>query len=70
MTVRRLLLVDANPAGITNATWWFQLGARALAVEALKLFQQHKISDLFATDGRGRPVGYIDVQDLPKLKML
>jgi arabinose-5-phosphate isomerase len=42
----------------------------ALAVEALKLFQQFKISDLFAVDGRGRPVGYIDVQDLPKLKIL
>jgi arabinose-5-phosphate isomerase len=42
----------------------------ALAVEALKLFQQFKISDLFAVDARGRPVGYIDVQDLPKLKIL
>ena len=41
-----------------------------LAVEALKLFQQHKISDLFALDAQGRPVGYIDVQDLPKLKIL
>lgn len=42
----------------------------ALAVEALKLFQQFKISDLFALDAKGRPVGYIDVQDLPKMKML
>ncbi|HYC69941.1 MAG TPA: KpsF/GutQ family sugar-phosphate isomerase [Opitutaceae bacterium] len=46
------------------------IAADALAVEALKLFQQFKISDLFALDARGRPVGYIDVQDLPKLKML
>lgn len=44
--------------------------ADALAVEALKLFQQFKISDLFALDAKGRPVGYIDVQDLPKLKIL
>lgn len=44
--------------------------AGALAVEALKLFQQYKISDLFAVDMRGRPAGYIDVQDLPKLKIL
>lgn len=44
--------------------------ADALAVEALKLFQQFKISDLFALDADGRPVGYIDVQDLPKLKIL
>lgn len=42
----------------------------ALAVEALKIFQQFKISDLFALDADGRPAGYIDVQDLPKLKML
>ena len=42
----------------------------ALAVEALKIFQQLKISDLFAVDGQGRPAGYIDVQDLPKLKIL
>ncbi len=44
--------------------------ADALAVEALKLFQQYKISDLFALDAKGRPAGYIDVQDLPKMKML
>ena len=42
----------------------------ALAVEALKIFQQFKISDLFAIDAKGRPAGYIDVQDLPKLKIL
>ncbi len=44
--------------------------ADALAVEALKIFQQFKISDLFALDAKGRPAGYIDVQDLPKLKIL
>lgn len=44
--------------------------ADVLAVEALKLFQEFKISDLFAVDERKRPVGYIDVQDLPKLKIL
>jgi arabinose-5-phosphate isomerase len=44
--------------------------ADSLAVDALKLFQQHRISDLFAVDAKGRPVGYIDVQDLPKLKIL
>jgi arabinose-5-phosphate isomerase len=44
--------------------------AGALAVEALKIFQQLKISDLFAVDAKGRPLGYIDVQDLPKLRIL
>jgi arabinose-5-phosphate isomerase len=46
------------------------VAAGALAVEALKIFQQFKISDLMAVDAKGRPVGYIDVQDLPKLKIL
>lgn len=46
------------------------IAAGALAVDALKLFQQFKISDLFALDEKSRPTGYIDVQDLPKLKML
>jgi arabinose-5-phosphate isomerase len=41
-----------------------------LAVEALKIFQSMKISDLFAVDAKHRPVGYIDVQDLPKLRIL
>ncbi len=44
--------------------------AEALAVDALKIFQQFKISDLFALDAKRRPTGYIDVQDLPKLKIL
>ena len=46
------------------------VSADVLAVEALKIFQQFKISDLVALDGRKKPVGYIDVQDLPKLKIL
>lgn len=41
-----------------------------LAVEALKLFQKFKISDLIALDAHGKPAGYIDVQDLPKLNIL
>lgn len=46
------------------------IAAGVLAVEALKVFQQFKISDLFALDDDGKPVGYIDVQDVPKLKIL
>lgn len=46
------------------------VSTEVLAVEALKLFQQFKISDLVALDTENRPAGYIDVQDLPKLKIL
>ena len=46
------------------------ISTEVLAVKALKIFQQFKISDLVALDTEGKPAGYIDVQDLPKLKIL
>lgn len=42
----------------------------ALAVEALKLFETHKIDDLIAVDGDKVPVGIVDNQDLPRLKIV
>ncbi len=42
----------------------------ALSVDALRLFEQHKVDDLIAVDSRGRPVGIVDGQDLPKLKIV
>jgi arabinose-5-phosphate isomerase len=42
----------------------------ALAVEALKIFNQQNIDDLVVVNSRHEPVGVIDSQDLPKLKLL
>ena len=42
----------------------------ALAVEALKIFDQRDIDDLIVVNARREPVGLIDSQDLPKLKLL
>ena len=42
----------------------------ALAVEALRVFDRFKIDDLIVVDEAGRPVGLVDVQDLPKMKLL
>ncbi len=42
----------------------------ALGVEALRLFELHKIDDLIVVDASGRPVGLIDGQDLPKFKIV
>ena len=44
--------------------------ADALAVDALRLFEAHKIDDLVVVDARGRPVGIVDGQDLPKFKIM
>jgi arabinose-5-phosphate isomerase len=42
----------------------------ALAVEALKIFQQRQIDDLIVVDENRRPVGIVDSQDLPKFKIM
>lgn len=42
----------------------------ALGVDALRLFEQHKIDDLIVVNRRGQPVGLVDGQDLPKLKIV
>lgn len=41
-----------------------------LAVEALRIFEQRKIDDLPVVDSDGRLAGCIDIQDLPRLKLL
>ncbi len=42
----------------------------ALGVEALRMFEAHKIDDLIVVDAKGKPVGLVDGQDLPKLKIV
>ncbi len=42
----------------------------ALAVEALKIFNQRNIDDLIVVNARREPVGLVDLQDLPKLKLM
>lgn len=42
----------------------------SLAVEALRIFDERRIDDLVAVDSNLRPVGLIDSQDLPKLKLM
>jgi arabinose-5-phosphate isomerase len=41
----------------------------ALAVEALKIFNERNIDDLIVVNAHNEPVGLVDSQDLPKLKM-
>lgn len=42
----------------------------ALAVEALKIFNERTIDDLIVVNGKQEPVGLVDSQDLPKLKLM
>ena len=43
---------------------------KALAVEALKIFNERNIDDLIVVNGENEPVGLVDSQDLPKLKIV
>ncbi len=44
--------------------------AEQLAVDVLRLFERHKIDDLPVVDDEDILVGYIDIQDLPRLKII
>lgn len=41
-----------------------------LAVDVLRIFEKHNIDDLPVVDALGRLVGAVDIQDLPKLKIM
>jgi arabinose-5-phosphate isomerase len=42
----------------------------ALAVEALQMFNERNIDDLIVVNAKHEPVGLVDSQDLPKLKLM
>lgn len=41
-----------------------------LAVDILSVYERHNIDDLMVLNDRGQVVGQVDIQDLPKLKIL
>lgn len=46
------------------------VNADQLAVDVLHIFEQHNIDDLLVVDAEGRLAGAVDIQDLPKLKIM
>ena len=46
------------------------ISENALAVEALKIFNERNIDDLIVVNAKKEPVGLVDSQDLPKLKIM
>jgi arabinose-5-phosphate isomerase len=46
------------------------IGEDALAVEALRIFNERSIDDLIVVNGNREPVGLVDSQDLPRLKLM
>ena len=54
-------VMTRNPICITET---------ALAVEALKIFNERNIDDPIVVNAKNEPVGLVDSQDLPKLKIM
>lgn len=46
------------------------INENALAIEAVRLFDERNIDDLIVVNAKKEPVGMVDSQDLPKLKLL
>lgn len=46
------------------------IGSTTLAADAIKLFQEARVNDLIVVDGNNHPIGIVDGQDLPKLKLI
>lgn len=42
----------------------------ALAVDVLKIFETHNIDDILVVDAGGRMIGIVDIQDLPRFKIM
>lgn len=72
--LRRLLsqnpTILQNPIAEVMTTNPISVPDHAFAVDVLRLFEQYKIDDLPVIDTSNRLVGYVDIQDLPKMKVL
>jgi len=72
--LRRRMALDgeilARPLGRVMTRHPISIREDALAVEALKIFNERNIDDLIVVNARHEPVGLVDSQDLPKLKLM
>ena len=46
------------------------INENCLAVEIMKLLEKRKIDDILVVDDNGRMTGLVDIQDLPKFKVM
>jgi arabinose-5-phosphate isomerase len=71
---RRHMAADANllsqPLRTVMTRRPVSIRDTALAIEAVKVFNERNIDDLIVVDARNVPVGLVDSQDLPKFKIM
>jgi arabinose-5-phosphate isomerase len=72
--LRRHMAADENilakPLGKVMTRNPIYVRDEALAAEALKIFDERNIDDLIVINAKHEPVGLVDSQDLPKLKII
>ncbi len=64
----REVLSDAVGAHMTKAP--LHIRVDAYAADLLKIFAERRIDDLPVVDAEGKVVGLVDIQDLPKMKII
>ena len=64
----RDVLADAVSRHMTSSPLF--IGGDAYAVDLLRVFESRRIDDLPVCDAEGRLLGVVDIQDLPKMKVL
>jgi arabinose-5-phosphate isomerase len=71
---RRYMAIDedllAKPIASVMTKHPISIRDEALAAEALKIFNERNIDDLIVVNSKKEPVGLVDSQDLPKLKLM
>ena len=72
--LRRHLIETPNlveqPIESIMTTGPITLSKDQLAIEILHIYEEHNIDDLIVVDEDGRVIGAVDIQDMPKLKIL
>lgn len=72
--LRRLMAADPNALGQVLSRVMTRnpasIAEDALAMEAVKIFNERRIDDLIVVNARHEPVGLVDSQDLPRLKLM
>jgi arabinose-5-phosphate isomerase len=73
--LRRLMATDGDhvlsePLSAVMTHEPIVISDEALAVEALKIFNERNIDDLIVVNSKREPIGLVDLQDLPKMKLL
>jgi len=58
------------PVGAVMTRSPITVTAEQLAVDVLQVFEKHNIDDLIVVDAENRLAGAVDIQDLPKLKIM